>query len=248
MTGKTHSSGGSLAALVGVIILREQAVVIGGVGFFVQFLLIYPFAMYGGILPDIDHHLNASPLKDPVNVVLNKTLHIVNKPYNKYMELVDKPNKKSFKYKFLNSFRCVHRSWQTHSEIVLLGIILLIMFLLNNNFGTSGVILTIVLVGLGLGVVSHIVLDMMTTAGVPFLTGKVLNKAGLRVLPEKIRLVPNTSFFATGTKYEEVVRKIIRVVSFILIIYIIWQYVLVETLHIGVSPKYLYYVLKSYLF
>lgn len=53
------------------------------------------------------------------------------------------------------------------------------------------------IVGLTVGVVSHLVLDVLTTAGIHTIPGK------------KLRLVPKSSMFATGTPWESFIMKLL---------------------------------------
>lgn len=235
MTGKTHSSGGSLAALIAVVVVQGSVSSVDWVSLLVLITITYPFSMIGSVLPDIDHHLHASPLKDPISVVANKLLHVFNKPYSMLDNTLSNAQKKSnLLYKVSSVLRCVHRSWQTHSEFTLALMFVALNLLSRSNFGVNGIILQYVLTGVIVGFVSHVVLDMLTTDGTPFALGLVLNKVGLKFIPTKIRLVPRSSFFATGTKYEEVVRRIIRFTSFLLIVYIVWQYVLIGVFSIDI--------------
>ena len=77
--------------------------------------------------------------------------------------------------------------------------------------------------GLVLGLISHLILDMLTPSGVWCLAFVGVNRLiGHRILPEKIRFVPNRKFFSTGGRWEEWWRFGMGVVSFLLFFYILY--------------------------
>ena len=88
----------------------------------------------------------------------------------------------------------------------------------------EGIILKLISTGLILGLISHLVLDMLTPSGIWFLLFVGINKLiGKRVLPEKIRFVPNNKFFATGGKWEELWRWGMGILSILLFLYILYD-------------------------
>ena len=120
MTGKTHKVGGMLCAVSGFILLRNSNMLLPNVNEFIQLAVMYPFAMWGSTAPDLDHHWESCPDKTLPNYVVNKALHIT-KPLMKLTE----SNKSSGVYKFAKMMNASHRSWQTHSDLTLLLVILL---------------------------------------------------------------------------------------------------------------------------
>ena len=95
-----------------------------------------------------------------------------------------------------------HRSWQTHSILVTGGFCFLMWSIVNLCYVLYGntttiLLLRLMIVGLTVGVVSHLVLDVLTTAGIHTIPGK------------KLRLVPKSSMFATGTPWESFIMKLL---------------------------------------
>lgn len=124
---------------------------------------------------EIDHHWGSVKEKTPFNFAVHKLLHLSN-PH--------------------------HRSWQTHSLLVTGGACFLLWSLVNFWVALYGNTFTLVFlrlcsIGLIVGVLSHLILDVLTTAGIHTIPGK------------KIRLVPKSSTFATGTKWEGIVFKLL---------------------------------------
>lgn len=157
MEGKTHRLGGTVCAMAGFITLKDSGYLIQSdlISPALQFLVIYTAGIYGGMWSDNDHHWESSPLKDPASWLQNKVLHIANAPYKKLDErLSSKQKKSSVLYKTLKFMRCIHRSWQTHSEFTLL-MILWLMF--SPTFlGFTGrfdpLLWLLIVTGFGLGV------------------------------------------------------------------------------------------------
>lgn len=226
MEGKTHYIGGSLGALVGFIALKENGMLLDNINPALQFSLIYPFAIYGGMVPDADHHAGSSPLRDPVGRVFNKALHVFNAPYNRMDEALSSNAKRNnLGYKLLRILKCTHRSWQTHSELTLLLLFyLLYQALTGDPTDPNNVILSLILTGFTIGVISHIILDMLTTDGIYFATGFFIKTLFPKVpIITTLRIVPKTSFFGTGTPYEKTVRAIINVLQFFALAYVLLQ-------------------------
>ena len=173
MLGKTHHAGGTFAALLAFEVMRNKGWVIPECNEFVQLLIMYPFASFGSIFPDLDHGSSSLPSKDPVAIGINKVLRLTG---------------------------AKHRSWQTHSILVTGGFCLLLsalVFMGNTFIGIDNSIdwacLRLATIGFICGVVSHLVLDAFTTAGIHIWPGL------------KLRFVPKTSAFATGGTWEKIV-------------------------------------------
>ena len=232
MTGETHKAGGMLCAMTGFLILRHNGLLLSNVNEFVQLAVMYPFAMWGSVASDLDHHWDSCPSKDPPSWVVNKLLHITTPYYHKLDELLPSSVKKrSPNYKIAKFFSANHRSWQTHSDLTLILVCGLLYSVLSgrlsNNFTSIDLcILSLMLAGLALGIVMHFILDMLTPEGVWLTCGVVINKVlslvlkrEIKLLPEKIHFVPKWRIFATGSAWENFVRKILRVATYITIVY-----------------------------
>lgn len=217
MTGGTHKAGGMLMSIVGFALLKNNNLLASDVNLGLQWLVIYPFCMWGSVASDLDHNADVIPMKDYPSKLVNKALHIT-KPIEDIMER----DKKSFLYKFSHFFNARHRSWQTHSDLTLAAMIFLLYQLLTiQTLGPLGitdlVILRLVLTGICIGVLAHFLLDIITPEGI-WLTGFcVINKLiRHKILPEKLHLVPKGhSFFATGGKWEMFVRKVLQISTWI---------------------------------
>lgn len=227
MEGKTHRIGGTVCAMAGFVTLKDSGYLLSSelISPALQFLVIYTAGIYGGMWPDNDHHWESSPLKDPASWLQNKLMHIANAPYKRLDEkMSSKQKKRSVLYKTLKFMRCIHRSWQTHSEFTLLMILWLMMSptLLGFTGRFDSVLWLLIVTGFGLGVISHIILDMLTTEGVRFALG-VFIKVFFPSVPvfTTIRLVPGISAFKTGSEWEMAIRKALSLIQYALLIMVL---------------------------
>lgn len=230
MTGETHKEGGMLVSVVGFLLLKENGLLLPDVNEVVQLMVMYPFALWGSTASDLDHHWESAPSKDGFSWAINKVLHLTTKTRD-VMDNV-KGVKKSLGYHLLGIFDAKHRSWQTHSDLTLYGIIILLWALLSGrlNLGFSAIdtsITALMLMGICLGVVAHFILDMLTPQGVWFTVGVAFNKVlskilkrEVHILPEKLRVVPHWKVFATGSAWENLICKILRVLKVVSVVYI----------------------------
>lgn len=206
MTGKTHRVGGVLCAVAGYSILQNKGMLLGDVNQILQLVVIYPFAVYGSTFSDLDHHWESAPSKDIVSWCINKILH-----------LTTPLRKAGVKAPFVGLLDARHRSWQTHSDLFLMLVMWLAWYALS--FGDS--VAKLVSVGFLLGVISHMILDMLTPEGISSIMGFGLNKLGIKV-PTRLRFVPSTKFFATGGKWEDLIRVIMWLLTALILIRIIY--------------------------
>ena len=227
MEGKTHRIGGTVCAMAGFVTLKDSGYLLSSelISPALQFLVIYTAGIYGGMWPDNDHHWESSPLKDPASWLQNKVMHIANAPYKRLDEkMSSKQKKRSMLYKTLKFMRGIHRSWQTHSEFTLLMILWLMMSptLLGFTGRFDSVLWLLIVTGFGLGVISHIILDMLTTEGVRFALG-VFIKVFFPSVPifTTIRLVPGISAFKTGSEWEMAIRKALSLIQYALLIMVL---------------------------
>lgn len=216
MTGKTHRVGGMLGALAGYTILEQKGLLISNVDPIAQLVVMYPFAIYGSVFSDLDHHWQSAPSKDIFSFIINKVLHLT----------TGIRKRKGKINPALRVFDAQHRSWQTHSDLFLLLICLVSYQVMGIWDGTAtGLICRLISMGFLIGVISHLVLDSITPEGIwsvlLVITGKV---TGIKKIPKKIHFVPKTEFFATGGKWEDLVRQIMWVVCFMLLVRILLYY------------------------
>lgn len=220
MTGKTHRVGGMLCVLGGFTYLESKGLLLRNVNPLLQLTVMYPFALYGSIVSDLDHNANSIPSKDIVSVAINRVLHLTSGlnestgGRNKVFGLLD----------------AKHRSWQTHSDLFLVALMYaLYQLVMETKLATvESVIWSLVGMGFILGVISHLVLDMITPEGIwSFILVGISKVTGKRLIPKKLRLVPDSKFFSTGGPWESLVRNILWiccVVLFIRLIYLMTPY------------------------
>lgn len=223
MEGKTHYVGGSIGAIVGFIALKENGMLLDNIHPLLQFSVLYPFGIYGGMLPDADHHAESSPLKDPVGRVFNRSLHIFNKPYKRLDESMDEGRKrKSILYKMLKILKCSHRSWQTHSELTIALLVFILFQLFQTDIANPNTTILILMVaGLTIGILSHLILDMLTSDGINFAIGYFITILFPKVpMFKTIRLVPAWHTFSTGSPYELNIRASLNVLQFFALAYV----------------------------
>lgn len=203
MTGKTHRLGGVVCCFGGYLLLESQNMLVANVDPLVQLSVLYPFAIYGSVVSDLDHNWQSAPCKDPVSFLINKLLHIL-------------PNSR-------NSFFCAkHRSWQTHSDLFLALAIILGMFITQMQTNDmSACLFRLMSTGLVMGIISHLILDMLTPQGIWSIFLLSVKKIFKLRGSAKISLVPNSEFFATDGTWEHIIRMILWVASFLLMIVIL---------------------------
>lgn len=216
MQGNTHRIGGMLCALAGYTILESKGMLIRDVSPLLQLAVIYPFSIYGSVFPDLDHHEDSIPSHDVVSVGINKILHATTA-----MRKVNGGKLSTV----LSVFDAKHRSWQTHSDMFLIICILVSMSFINSSVMTpNDIILKLVFTGFILGVVSHMILDLLTPEGIWCIgLGLVGKISGSKSLPRKIHFVPKSRFFATGGVWEKLVRYVMWVICSALFIRIVYH-------------------------
>lgn len=215
MMGQTHRVGGMLCALAGYTYLESKGMLIADVSPLVQLTIMYPFAIYGSTFPDLDHNPDSIPSKDIFSLLINKILHLTSGIRERSGKDLKGP---------LAVFDARHRSWQTHSDLFLLICIVLSITFIGDDVSTAnGIILKLVVTGFMLGLVSHMILDIITPAGIWCIGTAVLSKVTKsRKFPVKIHLVPHSRFFATGGTWETIVRYFMWVACILLMVRIIW--------------------------
>ena len=235
MTKKTHQAGGMLISIVGFAFLRENGLLLPEVHEGLQWLVIYPFCMWGSTANDSDHHWDSCPNKDYPNWLINKALHIT-APLQKSLDktLSDSKKSKNVIYQTARCLNARHRSWQTHSDLTIWALLFLyINLVVKNVLCLSAVetsILALVLTGVVLGIIAHLILDVLTPEGIwlmPFVwVQNLLKLFNPRLkLPKffvKFHLVPNNPYFATGGKWEEFIQKVLKVATVIALIWFLF--------------------------
>ena len=208
MQGKTHRVGGVLSAMIGYTVLEANNMLIPDVNPLLQLAVMYPFAMYGSVVSDLDHNWNSAPSKDPVSKVINTVLHLTSNVRKNSGNNVP----------LLSVFDAKHRSWQTHSDLFLLLFVFIVVMLWNSANDVNGIIFKLIMLGFSLGLASHLILDSLTPEGIWFIGPSIVKR-------EKVtfKLVPKKDFFVTGGPWEKLIRSIMWVVIAILSIYILYK-------------------------
>lgn len=220
MQGPTHRRGGEFAALLGTTIMTSKGVSIEGVHPLVQFAVIYPFAMYGSKWSDLDHHKGSIPFRDAVSMLTWRILHLTS-GIRKNM------NKGDLWYKPLGVLDSKHRSWQTHSDFTLvlfLGLTIWLTGTANSGLTNQETVIRLIGTGFSLGIVAHLILDMITPEGchsVPLLFLK--EWVGVKGIPTKFSFVPKSHFFATGGKWETFINRLLTISCYVLLAWMLIQ-------------------------
>lgn len=241
MTGKTHRQGGMLVSVLGFALLKENGLLLPEINVGLQWLVMYPFCQWGSTALDLDHHWDSCPSKDYPSWMINKLLHLTEPLENsiettydlaKKLKIGNRTKKKlnsNVIYKVSSLLNAKHRSWQTHSELTLGVMLYLLDCVMQSRFTTLSAvdtaILSLVLMGVVIGVIAHLFLDCLTPGGIHLVSScilnKILKKCGVNLkLPETFKLVPKLPFFATNSKWEQIIQGLLKVGTFISLIYL----------------------------
>lgn len=236
MTGDTHRAGGMLCSVVGFALLKSNNLLLPDISEVVQLMLMYPFCMWGSVASDLDHHWDSCPDKNIPSLVINKALHLTTSTRKRMDTMLPNSVKKhSVAYKLAGVFDASHRSWQTHSDLTLILVMWLLYGVLKGVLG-AGVLSPIdvkfiacALTGVCIGLIAHFILDALTPSGIWCTVSIVGNKLiGLvtrkkcTLLPEKIRFVPKSQFFATGGGWETIINMLLKTSTILALIYVMF--------------------------
>lgn len=232
MTGSTHRAGGMLVSIVGFAILREKGLLLPDVNEGLQWLVMYPFTMWGSVASDLDHHWESCPQKDYPSRLVNMALHIT-KPVKSLLDktLTEGQKKHNIVYKVADTFNASHRSWQTHSDLTLFVMLYLLYVIFTGGIQGFGAVDTaissLVLTGICLGIIAHFILDSITPEGIWMIGLVILNKIlqmfNPRInIPQKLHLVPHSKFFATGGKWEQLIQKVLKFATVVALIWFLY--------------------------
>lgn len=233
MTGKTHRVGGMLGGLIGFSVLKDSGLLMQDVSEPLQLIMVYASSMYGSILSDMDHDWSKCPSKDAFSWVLWKVLHL-STPIRKFLENGGKIRKWFYKHLkgVLEFFDSKHRSWQTHSDLTLILVILSVI-VLPRNVGSNldGIICTILGEGILFGIISHLLLDMLCPDGIwsfilaPIKLLKKSSKDDIKDYLARLSLVPDIKFFSTkdsNAPWERLVRFIMKLLIIFVMLRIVY--------------------------
>jgi hypothetical protein len=237
MQGVTHRAGGVTACLAGYSLLVYSGSPLVAAAPVASLACLYPFAVWGATASDLDHAPGglwdelkpigqrsgqSLPSQDVVSRAISHVLHAT-KPLRGVFP------KGSRAGQLVSVLDCKHRSWQTHSELPLAVILYFLSKLDPTTGNLSSALTQLILMGIGFGLVAHLILDLLTPEGLPFATGLFINKFILRkhVLPERIKIIPHVpptqkgkpGFFSTGGTWEtKIVFNALHAINIVLLI------------------------------
>lgn len=234
MLGKTHRAGGALSAVLVTQFMATNQYLTDEINMLSKFLIVYPFVLWSCTASDLDLGADCIPTDDPVSVMVNRGLHFFNKQYDLYKLKVEKFGGSRRLLAILKLLRCSHRSWQTHSDLTLGLLIAVLWRLLSAN--TSGglsmnqYILALALTGIVVGMISHLLLDMLNPDGIKSVVLSLFRYICIRLVRiisgsrrkvefkfVAIHLVPRNPFFdtTTNTEYERFIQSVTRVTTYL---------------------------------
>ena len=202
MTYPTHKQYSIGFAYIAVMLLYKYNIT--SINYYLTIPIILMASKYGGLFPDIDHNWQSVKDKTVINWIINKFIHLTGGK---------------------------HRSWQTHSIDILAILIGLTygvnQFILTDDTFGLGIssmikpidreIMLIILYGFYAGWISHLVADMMTSAGIRLFCWN--KKLKIKLVPKNIGKLK----FNTGHEWEEFVYGKVKFLNIILgILCIIW--------------------------
>lgn len=156
------------------------------INYYLALPIVILVSKYGGLFPDIDHTWKNVKEKTVPNKIINTLIHWTGGK---------------------------HRSWQTHSIDILLvftlGSMLIPSYLYRAEIISSvnKEVLSILALSFSAGWISHLVADMMTSAGVRLFCWN--KKLIIKVVPNHIGKLR----FNTGHEWEEFVYKAVKIIN-----------------------------------
>lgn len=186
MTWPTHRQYSITFAFLANIILYAYGVT--EINYYLALPIMLLVSKYGALFPDVDHSWKNVKEKTVPNLIINKLIHLTGGK---------------------------HRSWQTHSIDIVAIVTIFSCIFPNWLYETNRIsmvnkeVMSIILIGFSAGWISHMLSDMMTSAGVKLIC----------FLKFKVALVPKRLFslrFKTGEGWEEFCFRVTRVVNIIL--------------------------------
>lgn len=187
MTYPTHKQYAiSFAFIVAMLMYKYNMTEIN---YYLALPIMILVSKYGGLFPDIDHTWQNVKEKTVPNWIINKLIHITGGK---------------------------HRSWQTHSIDIVAVITFMcymapsVLYKYEKITIVNKEILGIILMGFCAGWISHILADMMTSAGVRLFCWN--RKIIIRLVPRHIGKLR----FNTGHEWEEFIFKSVKTINIFL--------------------------------
>lgn len=183
MTGPTHRQYSICFAYL--VLMLFYAMGISSINYYMSIPIVLMAAKAGALFPDVDHDWSNVHDKTVMNKIINTLIHVTGGK---------------------------HRSWQTHSLDICLVYSLASWFVPNILY-SNGIIsavnkevMVLLLVGFASGWISHMVADMLTSAGVRVFFWW---KFKLRLVPKKLGPLS----FNTGHAWEAFNYKVMKMMS-----------------------------------
>ncbi len=193
MTAPTHRQYAICTAFIAAMVLYNLK--LSEISYYLTLPILILTSKYGAIFPDIDCHWHNIKEKTVPNWIINKLIRLTGGR---------------------------HRSWQTHSIDIVVVLTIMSYYgptILYNNGKITNVnkeVAIIILMGFMSGWVSHIIADMLTSAGVRIL---FFSRVKIALVPKRIGGIQ----FSTGSDWETFNYKVIRffniIIGFICLIY-----------------------------
>lgn len=175
MTSRTHREFAIGFTCIGIMLLYKYRV--SEIYYYFIYLIMMGLATKGALFPDVDHAWRNVKDKTVTNWLLNKAIHLTGG---------------------------THRSWQTHSIDICIISCIILYRTMKGLYGTGAMsdvnyqVGLIILVAYYTGWLSHLVSDMLTTAGIYIF---LLKKMNIKLVPKKIGKLK----FTTGDVWEKFV-------------------------------------------
>ena len=186
MTGPTHKQYAICFAFIANALLYVYGVT--EINYYLSLPIMLLLGKHGALFPDIDHTWKNVKEKTIPNKIINTLIHITGGK---------------------------HRSWQTHSIDIVCWFLLASYFLPNFLYQkglvslTNKEVLSIIMLGSSSGWVSHILSDMLTSAGVKLFC---FSKFKVALVPKNIGKLR----FNTGNEWESFCYKTTKQINIIL--------------------------------
>ena len=156
------------------------------INYYLALPVLILISKYGGVFPDIDHTWQNVKDKTVPNLIINKLIHLTGGK---------------------------HRSWQTHSIDIMLMILAASIYLPSKLLDMQFIsvinkeMMSIITLGFCAGWASHLLADMMTSAGVRLFCWN--KKIIIRLVPKRIGKL----HFNTGHEWEEFIYSVVRKIN-----------------------------------
>lgn len=186
MTWPTHREYSVTFAFITTMVLYH--INLTEINYYLVLAIILLASKYGALFPDLDHTWKNVKEKTIPNKIINKLIHLTGGK---------------------------HRSWQTHSIDIVIIFTILSYYIPNKLYEYEKIsavnkeVIVILLLGFSSGWISHIVSDMLTSAGVRLMC---LSRFKIALVPKNIGGLK----FNTGNEWEAYCFKMTKLMNILL--------------------------------